>query len=245
MSYPQADRPTATLVLVHGLWHDERAWDAVRLGLEKRGLPSAAVHLPLTDLAADVAATRAVLDEVGGPVVLVGHSYGGAVITGAGDHPTVAQLVYFAGFALTESESIGRTLPELAIPPTALGEALRFSADGSEVAIDPERARELLYPDVPPAVADAAIARLRPVGRGLFSARPPAVAWRSKPATYVVSTQDLVVHPDLQRAMAARATRMQSWECGHSSLASRPDAVAELLAELASVPSPAPEIRPE
>jgi pimeloyl-ACP methyl ester carboxylesterase len=233
LSYPQGQAETATVVLVHGLWHDEWAWDQVRLGLTSRGVPSEAVHLPLTELKVDVAAATALVDSIDGSIVLVGHSYGGAVITGAGEHPKVRRLVYFAGFALSETESIGRTLPELDIPATALGDALRFSADGSQVAIDPDDARALLYPDVPTELADAAIGRLRPVGRALFSARPPAVAWRSRPSTYVISEQDLVVHPDLQRAMAQRTSDRLTWECGHSALASRPDEVAELLAGLA------------
>jgi pimeloyl-ACP methyl ester carboxylesterase len=220
-------------VLVHGLWHGGWVWDVVRQRLEAAGIVTAAVELPLQDLASDVAAVRGVLDGVGRRAVLVGHSYGGAVITAAGTHPHVAHLLYLAAFQLTDGESVGRTLPDLDLPPTRLGEALRFSADGDQVSLDPALATQLMYGDAEPAAAAAAIARLRPVHRAVFAGVPEAIAWRQVPSTYLICADDLAVSPDLERAMAARATHRLEWPGGHSVAVTRPDAVAELITALA------------
>jgi pimeloyl-ACP methyl ester carboxylesterase len=225
-------RPPTTAILVHGLWHGGWAWDAVRDLLAERGVASVAPDLPLTSLAADVAAVDAVLDVVPGPAVLVGHSYGGAVVTAAGDAANVAALVFVAGFALQESESISRTAPDAGVPPTRLGEAVRFSADGAEVLLDPELGREVLYNGTPAPVADAALSRLRPVARGLFSARPQVAAWRQRRSVYAICTDDACVAPDLQRVMAARLDEQVEWDSDHSAPSSHPDLVADLVARV-------------
>ncbi|HEX4359657.1 MAG TPA: alpha/beta fold hydrolase [Pseudonocardia sp.] len=221
-------------VLVHGMWHGGWAWDAVRAELDAVGVPSAAVELPMTDLASDVAATRRVLDEFGRPAVLVGHSYGGAVITAAGVHDHVRHLVYLAAFQLDEGESVRNPLAELALPPTRLGEAMRFSADGTEIGLDPALAVEFLYGDAAPADAEAAVARLRAVRRDILRGVPAEIAWRRVPSTYVVCAEDLAINPDLQRAMAARASDRVEWPGGHSPACTRPKAVADLVASLAA-----------
>lgn len=218
-----------TAVLVHGLWHGAWAWDEVGEALEARGVESHAVHLPLTTLAGDVEATRAVLDGLAGPAILVGHSYGGAVITEAGTHPAVRRLLYIAAFQLDADESVSRLLPGQEHPPTRLPEALVISED--EVSLDPDLGPHLLYNGVPPDRAAASAARLRPSGRRLFGARPSEIAWRHRPSTYVVCMQDEVVHPSMQRAMATRATDAVEWDCGHCPNAASPERVADLVAE--------------
>ena len=214
-------------VLVHGLWHGAWCWDDVRAALSGRGVDSIAVELPLTDLAADTAAVRDALDAAGRPAVLVGHSYGGAVVTGAGVHPSVRELVYVAAFQLDEGESVSRTRVG-DLPDTRLAEAMVVSGD--EIGLDPVLGPQLLYGDADPATAAACAARLRPVGRRVFRGVPEAVAWRGVPSTYAVCAADEVVHPDRQRAMAARATRTVEWPCGHSPAATRPGDVADLVA---------------
>jgi pimeloyl-ACP methyl ester carboxylesterase len=108
---------------------------------------------------------------------------------------------------------------------------------GDTVGLDPELGVQLLYSDALPDVAAAAAARLRPVGRLLFRGVPEAIAWRSVPSTFVVCAADEVVHPALQHAMARRATRTVVWPCGHSPAATRPQAVADLIAERARAAS--------
>jgi len=227
----------AALVLVHGLWHGAWSWDLVRARLT--GAQCRAVDLPMTGLDDDVAVVRQALDALPGPVVLAAHSYGGAVITAAGEHPAVRALVYLAAFQLAEGESISRAVPEAELPPTRLADALRFSPDRSEVRIDPELGRTLLYGKADPALADAQLARTRPVARSLFSTPVTTSAWRHRVSTYVVCSEDRCVAPDLQRAMAARATRSLEWPSDHTPLVSAPDRVARLLAEQAREHDPA------
>jgi pimeloyl-ACP methyl ester carboxylesterase len=217
----------AGAVLVHGLWHGAWVWDQVQERLTDAGIASVAVQLPLISLRIDEAATREALREFDGPAVLVGHSYGGAVITGAGSVSRVTHLVYLAAFQLDEGESVSRTLPHLDVPATRLREALRF--DDDLVHLDPELAADLMYNGVAAQVTADAVARLRPVHRSVFSGVPGAIAWRNNESTYVVCTEDLTVHPELQRAMAARATRRVEWNCGHSPASARPDQVADLI----------------
>jgi pimeloyl-ACP methyl ester carboxylesterase len=218
-------------VLVHGLWHGAWCWDAVRAALDALDVPSAAVELPLTDLAADARATRDALRAFDRPAVLVGHSYGGAVITAAGLSPSVLELVYLAAFALDAGESVSRTGPGRGLPDTRLGEAMRLDELTGEVTLDPVLGRDLLYDDAPADVATAALARLRPVSRLVFRGVPDEIAWRAIPSTYVVCARDQVIHPELQRALARRATRALEWPCGHSPAAGRPETVARLIAE--------------
>jgi len=186
----------------------------------------------MTSLADDAAAVRRVLDDSPEPVLLVGHSYGGAVITAAGEHSNVAGLVYLAAFQLTETESIGRTLPDREIPGTRLGEALVFSTDGTEVSVDPLVGAPLLYAGVDATEVERSIALLRPVGRRLFRDLPAVASWRSRPSTYAVCAADLVVAPDLQRGMAERATQVVEWPVGHACIQSHPDLLARLIIDL-------------
>jgi len=111
---------------------------------------------------------------------------------------------------------------------------LRFSDDGEVVTLDPGLAAELLYGDAPEQIATAAVGRLRPVRRAVFRGVPEQIGWRHRPSTYVVCTDDLMVHPDLERAMAERATTRQEWPGGHSPMMTRPGAVADLITSLAT-----------
>lgn len=222
------------VVLVHGLWHGAWCWDAVLDALGDQGLAATAVDLPMRSLAGDASVVRDVLDGIGDEVLLVGHSYGGAVISAAGGHRAVVRLTYLAGFLLEQDESISRVAPDRGIAATGLTAALRFSADGHQVSIDPDLAAGLLYNRTPAAIAQAALGRLAPVARGVFSERPAGSAWRDVASTYLVCTDDRTVAPDLQRVMAQRAGEALEWDSDHSPNASRPRDVAALLAGIAN-----------
>lgn len=236
---------SAEIVLVHGAWHGSWCWAPVieRLGptleVHTVDLPSVGAE-PVGGLANDVAAVRELLDALAGPVVLVGHSYGGAVITGAGDHPNVAHLVYLAAFMLDEGESAAAAAthdPDTAgIDHTGRPDpaaALRPAGEGV-VIVDPASRIELFYNECPPEVAAEAADRLQPQALANLMESPSSIAWRSRPSTYVVCTRDNAIHPDLQRIMARRATSSVEWTADHSPFLSQPDLVAQLLVTVAA-----------
>ena len=224
-----------SVVLVHGAWHGAWCWASVLAGLDERGIDAVAVDLPGPDPHADADHVRGVLDDAGDEVVLVGHSYGGAVITDAGEHPSVQRLVYVAAFAL----DAGETVASVRLPGGELeeiGGAMRLHDDGT-TTLDPELAGPILYGDCTPADTARAVSLLRPQPVAIGRLAPRAVAWRHRPTTYVLCGADRTVPPSLQRAMAERIpdVALVEWpDASHSPFISRPDAVADLLAGLAS-----------
>lgn len=224
----------AHVVLVHGLWGGHWVWDGVAERLAAAAVASSAPDLTLRSLEADVAVVTELLDRLDAPVVLAGHSYGGAVITAAGAHPCVRQLVYLAAFQLDAGESVSRVLPQRGLAPSEMDVAMRSMVRGDQVIAQPEIVGPLLYNRTAPAVADGQLARMRPVAKQLFRGRPAQVAWRTRPSTYVVCTDDRTVSPALQRAMAERATRVVELDTDHCPMNSRPDDVAALLIGLSA-----------
>jgi pimeloyl-ACP methyl ester carboxylesterase len=230
---------SATVVLVHGAWHGAWCWDPVVARLDAAGVPALAIDLPghgadprpLTDLHGHGDAVRAALDTVAGPVVLVGHSYGGAAVTDAGVHPSVRHLVYVSAFCIDAHESVmandltGGEGNDLEV-------AMRVQEDGS-ATIDPDLAILPFYADCTPADAAAAVGRLGPESLSGFGQSPRAVAWRERPSTFAVCTEDRAVMPALQRGLAARCASIVEWPTSHSPFLSRPDLVADLLTALA------------
>ena len=192
-----------------------------------------ATELHRGSLPADTAAVQADVDALArdGPVVVCGHSYGGAVITGL-DPAHLAHLVYLCAFMLDEGET---TLDRLTdAPPTALADAMILSDDNSVFTIDPDGARRAFYADCPDDQVARSIARLRPQAVLPGGDSPERIAWRHVPSTYVVCEADEALHLDAQREMSARAEHTLSWPTGHSPFLSRPQLVVELLGELAS-----------
>jgi pimeloyl-ACP methyl ester carboxylesterase len=228
------------VVLVHGAWHGAWCWEQVRSVLEQRGLATLVVELPSTlvddvGFADDVAAVRSCLDGCDDPVLLVGHSYGGAVVTVAGEHPAVRGLVYVAGFNLTEDESpaAAAVVEAVDIDHTGRAELELVGAGGGRMLPTPGSARTVFLGDCPPEVAAWAIERLRAQAMSCLGASPGAVAWRSRPSTYVVCELDQAVHPDLQRILARRADRQESLPSSHSPFLSMPDRLASIVAAAA------------
>ena len=238
---------SSTIVLVHGAWHGAWCWDRVVPRLHQRGLDVVAVELPghgadvrpFADLHGDADAVRAALDLVAGDALLVGHSYGGAVVTEAGAHPAVTRLVYLAAFALDRDESCAATLPDDAEAQAIshagrpdVGAAIVFAEDGTST-LAPDGAAECLYNECDPATVDWAVAHLGAQPMLNLTQSPAAIAWRDRPTTYVVCDHDQIVHPDLQRLMARRCGQVETWPLDHSPFLSDPARMATLLAELA------------
>jgi pimeloyl-ACP methyl ester carboxylesterase len=229
----------ATVVLVHGAWHGAWCFDRVVPLVRDAGVDAIAVDLARTGFTDDVEAVRVALDSVEGDVVLLGHSYGGAVITAAGAHPAVRYLVYLCAFVLDDGESCmnGATAtPGVdAISHEGrpnLGDAMVQHADGTSTLTRPG-ARECLYADVDDETFAWAYEQLTPQLNETLAAVPHEIAWKSRPSTYVVCTEDQGVHPGLQRIMARRCTESVEWLVGHSPFANRPQLVADLLVDVA------------
>jgi pimeloyl-ACP methyl ester carboxylesterase len=193
---------------------------------------------PFGDLYSDAARVHEKLDDVKGDVVLVGHSYGGAVITEAGLHPAVQHLVYVAAFALDAGESCVSVAANVEAGPISydgrpnLGAGFIMSSDDM-ITLDPSSAAECLYNDCDADTVDWAIARLGPQPLITVQEAPTRAAWRTKPSTYVVCADDMAIHPDLQRNMARRCSSVIEWPTDHSPFLCRPDLVAGLLVGLA------------
>jgi pimeloyl-ACP methyl ester carboxylesterase len=217
-----------TVVLVHGFWGGAAHWAKVIVELRRRGYDSLhAVENPLTSLADDAARTQQMIKQVAGPVLLVGHSYGGAVITEAGDLPNVVGLVYVAAFAPDKGESLA-SIGEVA--PAPGGANVAPDSDGY-LWIGQDKFHESFCQDLPDDEALVmAVTQKAPQGAA-FVAPAGEPAWRVKPAWYQVSTQDRMIAPDNQRRMAARinARKTIELESSHASLASQPLAVVDLI----------------
>ena len=224
----------ATVMLVHGAWHDAWCWNHVVRRLDDAGIAAVTVENPSvahapSSLSDDVANVSRALDAIDGPVVLVGHSYGGAVVTGAGGHDAVRQLLYLTAFALDDGESVMQNDLKGG-DDVKLADALEF--DGELIRVDRALATEFFYHDCSAADAEAAVARLKPMSMAAMGETVPAVAWREKPATYVVCTDDRAVPVALQKSNAARIGTVIEMPTSHSPFLSKPDLVADLLREL-------------
>jgi pimeloyl-ACP methyl ester carboxylesterase len=233
-------------VLVHGAWHGAWCFERVVPLLEEAGIHAMAVDLPghggdpgpLGDLHDDADRVRAALDTLDEDCVLLGHSYGGAVITEAGTHPSVRHLVYLCAFALDTGESCMSAAADqsaqldLSWDGPNLAEAFVPGADET-ISLTDAGAAAFLYNDCDDATTEEAVARLGPHPAATLAQEPAAVAWRERPSTYVVCTGDLGVHPELQRAMASRCTRTVEWGTSHSPFLSQPGLVADLLVQIA------------
>ena len=198
---------------------------------------------PLGDLRRDAARVRAELERDHDDVVLVGHSYGGAVVSEAGDHPAVSHVVYLCALALDVGEScVAAATEEAAAAGIShegrpdVGAGLVPGPDGT-VTLDPATAATCFYNDCDADTVAWATARLGPHALSSLEQPATAAAWRSKPASYIVCADDLALHPDLQRVLATRCGTRWEWPTGHSPFLSRPQLVAGMLAELATHPA--------
>jgi pimeloyl-ACP methyl ester carboxylesterase len=221
-----------SIVLVHGAFVDASSWAPVTAILQRDGYNVTAVQAPLTSLAADVQATRRVIDAQTGPVVLVGHSWGGAVITDAAAADRVKALVYVAAFAPDAAEPVGAHNEKF---PSRLGPALRADAGGF-LTVDRAQFHELFARDLDPVKVRVAASSQKPILGSAFGDAPAQAAWRTIPSSYVVALDDQAIHPDLQRFFAQRMkARTSEIKASHSVLLSRAADVARVIAEAAQL----------
>jgi len=226
------DAPVRNVVLVHGGFVDGSGWQSVYTILTQEGYNVRIVQNPTLSLAGDVAATRQVLDGQPGPVVLAGHSYGGAVITEAGRHDKVAALGYIAAFAPDAGESVNTLIADP--PPGAPVPPILPPKDGF-LFLDRAKFHDSFAGDLPADQAAFMADSQVPWGVDALTGMISEPAWRTKPAWYLVTTQDKMIPPPAQRAMSERAgANVTEVAASHSVFMSQPAAVANLIKEAAA-----------
>ncbi|WP_432152956.1 alpha/beta fold hydrolase [Streptomyces tricolor] len=229
---------TPTVVLVHGAFADAASWSGVIEELQSDGIPVIAPPNPLRGLAADAAYVASVAAQIDGPVVLVGHSYGGALITVAGATENVVGLVYVAAYALEEGESLGELQGRFPLSP--LVSNLRqwtYPVAGGDPAVEVTIAEEafpsVFAADVPAEVTKVLAAAQRPLAAAAFEEKASAAAWRTKPSWALVAGADSAINPEVERfgAQRAGATIVEIEGASHAVAVSQPKAVADLIRE--------------
>ncbi|MGG7520373.1 alpha/beta fold hydrolase [bacterium BS0013] len=221
-----------SVVLVHGAFADGSSWNKVITLLQKQHPQVIAVQLPLTSLKDDVAATQRAIARAHGDVVLVGHSWGGTVISEAGNDARVKSLVYVAAFAPESGQSTAELADTYPAPPGSKG--IAKTTDGY-LYLPTEAVRKDFAPDVKPAIQDTIAATQGPIKADAFGEKITHAAWHEKPSWFVVSKNDRMINPDLERAMAktihAKTTEVAA---SHVSMVSEPEVIARTIEQAIS-----------
>lgn len=227
VSFAQPQKPTS-IVLVHGAFVDGSGWQAVYDLLRKDGYEVLVVQNPTVTLDGDVAATEHAIAAAKYPVVLVGHSYGGMVITQAGDNPKVRSLGYIAAFAPDDGESVA-ALNEAPAEPTESKAPLLPPRSGF-LFVDPDKFPTAFAADVPPAITHFMAAAQVPWGLQAVQAKISKVGWKVKPTSYLVTAEDRMIPPSAQRKMAKRSgARTIEIKSSHAVMLSHPQEVAAFI----------------
>ena len=230
---PANAEPTGAIknvVLVHGAFADGSGWKAVSDILQAKGYKVSIPQPPETSLADDVAATNRAIDAMGGPVILVGHSYGGVIITEAGANPNVKKLVYVAAFQPDEGESFASLIAK--IPPAS--KAIKPTPDGF-LYVDPADFHADFAADVPAGTADfMARSQVLPNAK-IAGTNVTSPAWKGKPSFAIVATKDRTINPDLERFMYNRSkATVIELDASHAVYVSQPKAVAAFIEKSAA-----------
>ena len=227
---------TPTALLVHGAFADAGSWAGVIAELQNHGIPVIAPPNPLRGLASDAAYIASVAAQIDGPVVLVGHSYGGALITVAGVTENVVGLVYVAAYVLEEGESLGELQGRFPLSPLVGSlKEWTYPVEGGEPAVEvtikAEAFPEIFAADVPAPVTKVLAAAQRPLAAGAFAEPAAAAAWQTKPSWALVAGADEAINPEVERfgAKRAGATIVELEGASHAVAVSRPKEVADLI----------------
>ena len=218
------------VVLVHGAFADGSGWAAVAKILKTNGYKVSVAQPPETSYADDQKYTKAAIDAMGGPVVLVGHSYGGSIITEAGNHPQVKALVYIAAFALDEGESCASI--ETAVPQAS--KAFKPDSNGNWWIVEEDFAADFAA-DIPREQAEFMAISQVPISTDTFTHKVTNPAWKHKPTFYMVASEDRSINPDQERMMAKRANaKTVEVKASHVAYMSYPKETATLIEEAAT-----------
>jgi pimeloyl-ACP methyl ester carboxylesterase len=229
---------TPTVVLVHGAFADASSYAKLTAELLADGIQVRVPAVPNRTLSGDAAYIASVLKSIDGPVVLVGHSYGGAVITVAGVEDNVKALVYLAGYALEEGESLGELQGRF--PDSDLASALVYTPfpvegstePGTDVSVDVEKFPAIFAHDVDPDLARVLAVSQRPLAAAAFGEPASAAAWKSKPAWGIVSSSDHTINPDVERFGYERAgVKAIEVDSSHLVMLSHPKEAADVIRE--------------
>jgi pimeloyl-ACP methyl ester carboxylesterase len=233
------DPPTQQILLVHGAWHGAWSWAGLQYELDRLGVPSHAIDLPghganadpLGDVRDDADAVVAALNALGPGTTLVGHSYGGAVITQAAAlSDNVAHLVYIAAFALDDGESVNGFLRAAPRHAVELASVMRPDPEGTATYLDPEAAGDLLYPGVSAVQQQSMVARLSAQTISSMTTPISGSPRSTIPSTYIRCSRDRSVHPEHQRILAERCDNIIEVDTDHSPFIDDPARIADLLA---------------
>jgi pimeloyl-ACP methyl ester carboxylesterase len=224
--------PVKNIVLVHGAWANGSSWSKVIPILQAKGLHVVAVHNPLTSIAEDVASTLRIINAQDGSVMLVGHSYGGAVITEAGTHPKVAGLVYVAAFAPDEGETLGGLAQGFPLPP--LFNELQPIEDGY-LLLTPKGVTEDFAQDLSADEKQIMIATQAATQGAVLSTPITTAAWHTKPSWFVIASNDRAIAPEQEISTAKRMNaKTLTVASSHVAMLAQPQAVADFIIEAAA-----------
>ena len=231
--------PLPTVVLVHGAFADASSWNPVISKLQHQGYPVIAPANPLRGVTTDSAYLASVLATIDGPIVLVGHSYGGAVITNAATgNPNVKALVYVAAFAPDEGESLATISHDYPNSELAASVLPRPYPDGVDLYINPDTFRDVFAADLSRDTAALMAAIQRPLGAAGFTDASGTPAWKTIPSWYLVASNDRAIDPAAERAMAERASAHTiEIRSSHVAMLSHPDTVVQLITDAARATS--------
>ena len=228
-AYAQEAKPT--IIFVHGIWADGSSWSNQITALQAKGYPVISVQNPITSLADDVAATKRAIEQAKGKVILVGHSWGGFVITQAGNDPKVVGLVYVAALAPDLDES----LMSLSAKGPAVTIGNYLAPLGGFIYLTQEGVKTVFAQDLKEKEQNLIFATQTPGAQNVFADKSGAPAWKTKPSWYIVANSDKAIHPELERFMAKRINaKTTEIEASHVVMLSHPKEVLAVIEEAAA-----------